>query len=226
MAEGGRLAARVRAYTELATGMHYQKDGQWVESQARIDILPDGTAAATQGIHQVYFPNDIAQGVIEQVTPEGLHLQSRPLGLSYDDGSNTVLIAELKSSEGHLVGSNQVIYPDAFTDFKADVRYTYTRAGFEQDIILREQPPAPEEYQLISATTRLQVLTEFFNPPQPQLREHSQRLQSESEARQLPNQDVAFGKMRMIPGRAFALAASSGSRNSEVPPDSILTLKQ
>ena len=71
------------------------------------------------------------------------------------------------------MGSNQVIYPDAFTDFKADLRYTYTKAGFEQDIILREQPPTPESFGLDPETTRLQVLTEFFNPPQPEV--HSRR---------------------------------------------------
>ena len=129
--------------------------------------MSNGTAAATQGQHQAYFPGDIYQGEIRLVTPDGKTLRSRPLGLSYFDGNNSVLIAELKDSTGWLVGSNQIIYPDAFTDFKADLRYTYTKAGFEQDIILREQPPSPKSFGLDPETTRLQVLTEFFNPPQP-----------------------------------------------------------
>jgi len=45
-------------------------------------------------------------------------LKSRPLGVSYDDGSNTVFIATLKDSVGFLTSSNQVTYRDAFTGFK------------------------------------------------------------------------------------------------------------
>ena len=92
-------------------------NGQWVASREEIDILSNGTAAATNGQHQAYFPGDIYQGQIELVTPDGQQLHSRPLGLSYFDGNNSVLIAELKDSTGGLVGCNQVIYPDAFTDF-------------------------------------------------------------------------------------------------------------
>ena len=68
---------------------------------------------------------------------------------------------------GFVAGSNQVIYPNAFTSFKADLRYTYTKAGFEQDIILREQPPTPKSFGLDPQNTRLEVFTEFFGPPQP-----------------------------------------------------------
>jgi hypothetical protein len=142
-------------------------NGQWVGSKEEIVILPNGTAAATNGQHQAYLPGDIYNGEIELVTPDGQQLYSRPMGLSYFDGTNSVLIAELTNSIGVLTGNNQVIYPNAFTGFAADVRYTYTKAGFEQDIILLEQPPTPESFGLNPATTRLQVLTEFFNPPQP-----------------------------------------------------------
>ena len=103
-------------------------NGQWVESREEIDILPNGTAAATNGQHQAYFPGDIYQGQIELVTPDGQQLFSRPMGLSYFDGTNSVLIAELTNSIGVLSGSNQVIYPNAFTGFAADLRYTYTKS--------------------------------------------------------------------------------------------------
>ena len=80
---------------------------------------------------------------------------------------SSINIAELTNSVGYLVGSNQVIYPNAFNGITADLRYTYTKAGFEQDIILRESPLIPESYGLNPAMARLQVLSEFFNPPQP-----------------------------------------------------------
>jgi hypothetical protein len=135
---------RVQQYTELATGLNYTNSyGQWTESQEQISILPDGTATATNGQHQVYFPADIYDGVLEVVTPDGRHLQSRPLGVSYDDASNTMFIATLTNSIGVLTASNQVTYPNAFTDFKADLVCTYRRGGFECDLVFRQQPPRP-----------------------------------------------------------------------------------
>ena len=207
LSPSGSVVPQKNRYTELATGLHYNKNGQWVESKEKIDILPNGTAAATQGQHQVHFPGDIYDGVIELVTPDGKHLRSRPVGLSYDDGGNTVLIAELTNSVGYLVGSNQVIYPDAFTGVEADLRYTYTKAGFEQDIILRAQPPTPESLGLNPQTARLQILTEFFNPPRPNVRTAT----VSTKAGKLINQQLDFGVMKIRPGKAFLLGTNSPS---------------
>jgi RHS repeat-associated protein len=201
----GQMVPHIHQYTELATGLHYWNNGQWVDSEEEIGILPNGTAAATNGQHQIYFPGDIYEGVIELVTPDGKYLRARPLGLSYDDGTNTVLIAELTNSVGYLVGSNQVIYPDAFTGVEADLRYTYTKAGVEQDIILREQPPMPESFGLNPQTTRLQVLTEFFNPPQPNVKTSTVF----TTAGKLTDQQLNFGVMQMVPGKAFLLGTNS-----------------
>jgi hypothetical protein len=196
----GKQVPRVNKYTELAVGLHYQKSGQWMESKEVIEILPNGMAAAVQGQHQAYFPGNIYNGLIKLVTPDGIQMKSRPLGLSYGDGTNTVLIAELKVSVGQVVGSNEIIYPDAFTDFKADLRYTYTKAGFEQDIVLREQPPVPQAYGLNPQTARLQVLTEFFNSPEPK-----KTRQAASRQNDLDDTTLAFGTMKVMKGKAFSI---------------------
>jgi hypothetical protein len=204
----GRIVPHIHKYTELATGMHYQKNGQWVESKEQIDILPDGTAAATQGQHQVYFPGDIAQGVITLNTPDGLKLQSRPIALSFEDAnSNIVLIAILTNSIGYLAGSNQVIYPNAFEGITASVRCRYTKAGFEQDIVLEGRPPSPESFGLNPQTARLQVLTEFFNPPVP----HVVTATVTTAAGDLTDQKLDFGVMEMRPGKAFLLGTNTPS---------------
>jgi hypothetical protein len=202
----GQVITNKHQYMELATGLCYQQNGQWVDSQEQINILPDGSTAATNGQHQAYFPADIYNGVIKLVTPEGLQLQSQPVGLSYDDGTNTVLIAELTNSVGQLISPNQVIYTNAFVGLNADLLYTYTKAGFEQDIILNEQPQTPEYYGLNPQTVCLQLITEFFNPPQPTVT-----------TTQLPEQAgltilddlLDFGAMKMVPGRAFLLGANA-----------------
>jgi hypothetical protein len=204
-AQGHSILQTNQAYVELTSGLNHLVNGQWVESKEEIDLLPNSTAAATQGQHQVYFPGDIRQGQIRLVTADGKVLQSRPMGLSYFDGSNSVLIAELKDSTGWLVGPNQVIYPDAFTDFKADLQYTYTKAGFEQDIILREQPPLPSTFNLQPETCRLQVLTEFFNPPQPSVTATT----VPTTAGNLEDDLLSFGAMQMGRGKAFLLGTNS-----------------
>ncbi len=209
----GQVVPRKHSYTEMASGLNHWVNGQWVESKEWIDILPNGTAVATNGQHQAYFPGDIYQGQIKLVTPDGLQLNSRPMGLSYFDGTNSVLIAELTNSVGVVVGNNQVVYPNAFTDFKVDLRYTYTKAGFEQDIILRQQPPTPESLGLNPDATRLQVLTEFFSPPQPTIQTTQLPVQA---GLSLSDQSLGFGTMQMVPGKAFLLGTNAVNPKARV----------
>jgi archaellum component FlaF (FlaF/FlaG flagellin family) len=201
------------AYTELATGLNHLVNGQWVESSEKIDILPNGTAATTNGQHQAYFPGNIYQGQIELVTPDGLQLFSQPLALTYFDGTNTVMIAELTNSTGMVAGTNQVIYPDAFTGLSADLRYTYTKAGFEQDVILHQQPLTPESYGLNASTARLQMMTEFFNPPAPVVKPSGMPVQA---GVALTDQKLGFGQMEMIQGRAFLLGDKGDNPGARV----------
>src|ERR1041384_1071184 len=200
----GTPSPKVHRYSEVATGMHYLENGEWKESQDEIEVVPGG-AAARKGQHQVIFANNLATvGAIDQLTPDGKRLRSHIIGLSYYDPTTdkAVLIAEVKECVGQLISRNQVLYADAFTDFKVDVRYTYKKASFEQDVILRERPPNPEEFGLNAATTRLEVLTEFIDAPQPAQTEHP--LKSAS-GLSLPNQKLDFGGMKMGSGKAFIL---------------------
>ena len=204
----GQAIPSKNRYVELATGLNYQKDGRWVESKEEIELFPGG-AIARQGQHQVIFANNLATvGAIDMQTPDGRRMRSHVLGLSYFDTTSgqSVLIAQVKDSQGQLYPPNVVIYPDAFTDFKADVCYTYTKAGFEQDIILHERPPGPEAYGLNPATTKLQVLTEFLNPPQPVKRQTTLKTRQGDAL----DEDLDFGAMRMGRGKAFSLEQGGG----------------
>lgn len=205
-ASNGKIIAKKHQYTELGTGLNYWNNGQWTPSKEEIDILPDGTAAATNGQHQVYFPADIYQGAIQMVTPDGKKLQSRPLGLFYDDGTNTVMIAALTNSVGELISANQAVYPNAFAGLNADLQYTYTKGGFEQDVVLHESPFTPESYGLNPDTARLELLTEFFNPPQPTI---TASLLPAQAGLALTDDNLDFGVMKMVPGRAFLLGANA-----------------
>lgn len=207
----GKLAAHRHSYQELATGMHYRERDQWLESEEKIEILPNNAGAvASKGPHKVIFPSEIKAGIIELQTPEGQWLRSRVWGLAYFDASSgeSILLAEVQESEGQLVGDNIVRYPNAFTDILADIRYTYTRAGFEQDVVLREQPPAPAAFGLNPQTTRLQVLTEFVEAPRP--------IENAQQLGDLADKTLGFGVMSIGPGKAFSIDAA-GAAAGHVP---------
>ena len=169
-------------------------------------MLPDGSCMATNAQCQVFLPSDIYNGEIKMVTPDGIQLQSRPVGLLLADSTNSLFIAVLTNSTGELISSNQVIFPSAFEGLDADLLYTVTKSGLEQDVIIRASPPSPAASGLDSATTRLQLMTEFFNPPQPVVT-----------AMPLPNQGgltltddtLDFGAMKMMQGRAFLLGTDA-----------------
>ena len=153
---GGRTMPHVHQYTELATGLNHLVNGQWVASKEEIDISPDGSSAsATKGNHQAYFPGDMYNGVIKLVTPDGKSMSSQPVGLSYFDGTNTVLLAVLTNWIGQVLSSgNQVMYANAFSGLNADLLYTYTKAGFEQDVILRNTAANPGSLNLNGRSPR------------------------------------------------------------------------
>jgi hypothetical protein len=208
----GEITANNHSFTELASGLNHLVNGQWVESSEQIVILPNGTAAATNGQHQAYFPGDIYNGEIELITPDGKQLYSQPLTLTYFDGTNTVAIAGLTNSIGIVAGDNQVIYPNAFTGINADLRYTYAKAGFEQDVILHQQPPTPESYGLNADTARLQLMTEFVSPP-PTVQASTLPAQA---GLALMDQSLNFGAMRMGSGRAFMLGQNAQNATAMV----------
>ncbi len=207
----GMTVERRISYLELETGMHYWEQGQWKETQAEIEITADHAVAAKGGHKVIFAPNLTDAEVIFLETPDGKQLRSRILGLSYFDSASgkAVLIAEVKSSEGQVLPPNHVIYSDAFDDVQADVEYIYTKAGFEQNIVLRSQLPLPEEFGLNLETTRLQVLTEFLDPPVPQQRQVER-------ATGLADESLSFGDMAMGPGTGFAVGDALESRSVPV----------
>lgn len=201
----GELVPQVHSYTELQTGLYFLTNGTWAESKEEIDVVPGGGAQAIQGQHQVYFPSDIYSGVIETVTGSGQQLKSRPLGICYFDGTNSVLIAELTNSVGQLISANQVIYTNAFTDFPADLLTTYRKSGLECDLVFRSQIPAPEVFGLSSAGCRLELLTEFFDTQDPQAIPASV-----NPVNGLSDSTLTFGSMAMVHGKAFRINGSQG----------------
>jgi hypothetical protein len=201
----GRSIPRVHSYTELSTGMHFRNaSGVWQETREQIDLLPGGLgAAATNGPHQLYLPADIYEGVIETVAPDGKRLRSRPMAITYFDGTNSVLLAELTNSIGQLLPSGkQAIYTNAFPGL-CDIVVTYRKSGVECDLVFRRPPASPKECGL-APNSRLQLWTEFFDTPDPAIKPATA-----SSSDGLTDTVLDWGALKMTRGRAFSAAGPS-----------------
>jgi hypothetical protein len=162
--ELGQVVPVAQRYVEVQVGMHYMEDGQWKPTEERIEIFERG-AVARQGPHKAIFsPNLNTRGSVDLEMPDGQRLRSKVIGLSYYDAAcgKSVLVAELKDCQGELLPPNRILYPDAFTTLRANVVYTYTKAGLEQDVVILEPPPSPESFGLDPESARLEVLTEMY----------------------------------------------------------------
>jgi hypothetical protein len=210
----GETRSEQHSIVELATGLnHVNGQGQWTPSSEEIEIFADG-AVARQGQHSVIWsPNFNTEGVIDLSMPDGSRMRSHVIGLAFTDAvsGKSSLIAEPKDSIGEVVG-NQVIYKDAMNGpFRCDVRYTYTKAGFSQDILLLESPPSPAEYGYPPATTRLEIWTEVLTAPVAAIKTQILRQEADPVVRQamvMPDfldQTVDFPSMQIGSGRAFSL---------------------
>jgi alpha-tubulin suppressor-like RCC1 family protein len=102
-----------------------------------------------------------------------------------------------------IVPPNQVLFSDAFEGCKADLRYTYTKAGLEQDVIFREQPPTPAQWNLPS-TTSLEMWSEIAEGLMPAIRQHSRtNAPAGTDSAAYGDEDLVWPTMRMVQGKAF-----------------------
>lgn len=198
----------------LEMGLHYlDESGNLLESNPVIEASPEGAVLRGSAITAAFSDDITAVSAIDITTAEGTRLRGGPLGLSYYDpvSGASVMIAEVKSSKGRIVPPNKVIYEDIFDAVKASAVYEVTREGIMQSIVLEEDPPAPGQFSLPEDSSRLEVLTEFLDAPQPVKRVRVLRKEADEQKRegmQQPDfldETLQFGNAIMRPGIAFAL---------------------
>ncbi|MHB1307913.1 MAG: immunoglobulin domain-containing protein [Limisphaerales bacterium] len=199
--------------------MHYQMDGEWIESEEVIEAYPGG-AAALRGPHRVVFPTDLtATEGVDLLTPDSKRLRFRVLGLAWVDADTGTQrwLARTRSCVGVIVPPNQVVWEDAFDEVWADVRYTYTSGALEQDIILREPIRLPDGANPRSG--RLQVVTEFPETPAAITVEEIGTSNAVSDDMAgLTDSMIGFGAMQIVGGRAFSVGEeTSADPSASVP---------
>jgi hypothetical protein len=210
-------------YTVLADGLCYDDNGVLKDSEEVFELEP-GFAVARRGQHKATLAANInSERVVELIAPDGKRFVSRIAGLSYFSAATgeNILIAQVQDSIGVLHPPNQIIYPAALVGdgVTADVRYTWRKGGFAQDVLIRSIRP-PEAYFLDPASARLQAWTFFLEAPEPQIEARALRTEEDQAKRQamaepdFNDQTLRFGIFQISDGRAFELGQEG---NSSIP---------
>jgi hypothetical protein len=197
-------------YTLLENGLHYRDpvSGQWQESRDLIERFPDG-AIARYGPLRAIFSHDLnTESVFDLETPAGARLRGGLRALEWLDeatGQRQLLAGVKPSAPLELVPPNWLVARDAFDGVAADVVLEWRHDRFSQNVVLRELPWPPEGFA--PGTTRLVVVTEFLETPEPVL----QRVTVPGAGGQaVPNNvGIHFDGASILQGHAFAVRAGS-----------------
>src|ERR1017187_9425300 len=204
---------------ELATGMNFWNGKNWVPSNPSFQVSADGTAfVANQVQHKVNLSANLNTiGAVTVIMPAGITLQSTPvaIGLYNAASGDSLIIGAITNCSGVLVSSNQVIYQDVFAGVSADIVYSLEQGSFRQDVVLTANIN-PADYGFpTNNTTRIQILTEFYNnPPQPDEIVHpiyvekNQTIRNSMVTPDLVDQTLGFGEFVLASGKAYTVGTT------------------
>lgn len=167
-------ASRHHRVVEIASGMNYWAGSQWSPSDATFEATPAGDAfVATRVQHSVRIASNLntpaAVIVGDPSADQANAFQCTPVAIAlYDSaGGGFAVIGNITDCSGTLVSSNTIIFPNAFQGVCADVVFTLERGSFQQDVVITGRVD-PADYGFPPATTRIQVISEFYATPHPE----------------------------------------------------------
>ncbi len=212
----GEVTVEPHEVIQVGTGISYlDSSGAWQPSEDLIELTADGGAEAVHGPHKVYFS---AAGLTDDaaltiVTLCNRVFQARVLGVYYFDppsGQSMLLAAPSDQAVAELHPPNQIVYRSAFDSdlLKADLRYTYTKSGFESEVILTSQPRlSPSDCGFDPGTALLQVWHQWVGPT-PEINPITLGAAAGPE---LTDQILDFGDLWLPSGRAFLTDGSTST---------------
>jgi hypothetical protein len=205
-----KVYERKHSYIQLGTALNLaQPGGTFRPSNPSFTITANG-AEAQNTIHKVVLAPDInVEGAVQVTTSDGAILRSNPIGFGYYDpvSGRNAIVGTLTNSVGWLISSNEVVYSNCFAGgVRASVHYRNLKGAFSQNLILHEQIPPPEAFQL-SARSRLELFTQFTADtplPTQSVRTLSSETNSTTRATMaspdFTDATLSFGTMRMVRG--------------------------
>lgn len=227
----GKVDTQTSRFTLVENGLHYLEDGEWRVSEDLVEPFPDG-AIARRGPNQAIFsPTLNVETVFDIQTSGGERLRGGVRAIQATDlatGKSVTLATVKHRAPGELVPPNLIVYRDAFDGLAADVVLDWRHNYFAHDVVIRERPELPRGFD--PQTTRLEVVTEIVESPQPQIREQLMTLKSAKHLDSVPDHVVIqLDSLAMIMGKAF-LSEDGGAWTTagpgEVPVGASTVLKQ
>lgn len=205
----GTAAERKTSYTELGTSMHFWKDGGWQESKAQFRLYPGGAVAEEGPLRLIIAPDVSQEPLVDLLTSDSQRFQASPRWLGYYDRATgrSIMIAAVKPCAGQLVEPNVIVFPDAFDDLHAALKFTYHPWGMEQEVLLLESGPLrPEDYGLNGNPSEivLEMWSEFHTWPEG-------GTATASVESGLNDVKLVFGETQLGIGKAFSLADKDNS---------------
>ncbi|MCP5521616.1 MAG: exo-alpha-sialidase [Verrucomicrobiales bacterium] len=199
----GQARFHTNRFTLLENGLNYQdENGAWQESRDLIEPFAEG-AVARYGPNQAIFSPDLnASAVFDIRMGDGGRLPGGVRAIQLTDlatGRSVALGSVKKSAPGELLPPDRIVYRDAFDGLKADVVLVWRHNQFLQDVVLRQRPRLPEGWK--PDEVRLEVVTEFAECPDPELR--CQSVGGTGEEMLEDHTVVDFGGMAILKGHAF-----------------------
>ncbi|MBL9170499.1 MAG: hypothetical protein JNN07_22380 [Verrucomicrobiales bacterium] len=204
----GEAYMATNRYVELASSMHYFDGNDWQESKAEFKLQP-GKAVADTMPHKVSISANLnTEGAVVLETPDGKLFRSTPLLVAFrDTGSGEMAwVGKIQDCAGELVAPNQIVFFNAMEGIKCAIRFTVTKYGFEQDLVLQE-PLSSSDYGLKeNPNVRLELWSAFVESPD--LVETKV-----GKAGSMDDVYLDFGSLQIGNGRAFTI----GSEEVEAP---------
>ncbi|MCP5523111.1 MAG: exo-alpha-sialidase [Verrucomicrobiales bacterium] len=203
LAADGQTRFHTNRFTLLENGLNYQdENGAWQESRDLIEPFAEGAVARYGPNKAIFSPELNAAAVFDIQMADGGRLRGGVRAIQLTDlatGRSVALGSVKKSAPGELLPPDRIVYRDAFEGIQADVVLVWRHNQFLQDVVLRQRPALPEGWK--PDEVRLEVVTEFVECPDPELR--SQSVGREGEEKLEDHTVVDFGGMAILKGHAF-----------------------
>jgi hypothetical protein len=202
----------------IASGLNYWSEAQ----QAYLPSVPEFRFDPTNRVfvadrvqHRARLEQNLyAQGSVTLTMPDGIVLRSTPVAIALKEpGGQFAVVAALTNCTGLLLQSNRsshIVYQNAFrgSGVSADIWYTLKRGSFSQDIVFTGRfDPADFGF---STNCIIQVLTEFFDAPAPEIA-------NASDTSDLADQRIKFGHLKFEKGFAFTTRTAANTNGSVAP---------
>lgn len=218
----GQVQEKSSTYIHLSPGLNVRDpaNGGWKEARVTVRATPEGAVTEGGWFTCRFAASPAVRSAFSVTADTGERLSGRVLGLRYLDlaSGKSVTLAEIRDAPVQVTEDGRVIYLDAFEGASGDLVYHVNESGrVEQDVVIRGTLANPSEWGLDPASTVLQAVSEFINPPAAEIRRQRLALMpiaANNRRAEIEDHQVIFETFALALGRAFPLASGDEAKNA------------